>query len=255
MNSDINQLKSRVQSLGLWGILSEWEVLHREPWLLTVIEHEERARDTRSLERRTKDSKLGKFKPLADFDWHWPTVIDRPAIEELLTLNFITTAENVIIIGQNGVGKTMLAKNLAHQAIINGYSALFISATQLLNDLASQDSPSALARRLRYYSLPKLLVIDELGYLATSSEHADLLFEVVAKRYENKSTIVTSNKTFNDWQQVFPNATCVVALVDRLIHSSVIVNISADSYRLKEANERQQLREVARATKSKRKAR
>jgi DNA replication protein DnaC len=255
MNNNTDILKMRVHRLGLWGIISEWDALHKEPWLLTLIEHEERARSARSLERRMNLSKLGKFKPFADFDWEWPTAIDRPAIEDLLTLKFIDKAENVIIIGQNGVGKTMLAKNLAHQALVSGSSALFVTATQLLNDLAAQDSPSAINRRLRYYTQPKLLVIDELGYLASSSEHADLLFEVVTKRYECKSTIVTSNKSFNDWQDVFPNASCVVALIDRLIHSSEIIAISADSYRMKEANEQQQLRMAARAQKSKKKPR
>lgn len=255
MNNNIDILKTRVHKLGLWGIISEWEDLHKEPWLLTLIEHEERARRARSLERRMSLSKLGKFKPFADFDWQWPTAIDRPAIEDLLTLKFLDKAENVIIIGQNGVGKTMLAKNIAHQALVSGSSALFVTATQLLNDLAAQDSPSALTRRFRYYTQPKLLVIDELGYLASSSEHADLLFEVITKRYECKSTIVTSNKSFNDWQDVFPNASCVVALIDRLIHSSEIIAISADSYRMKEANEQQQLRMAARAEKSKRKTR
>ena len=251
-NTDV--LKTRVQKLGLWGILSEWESYNHEPWLLTMIEQEERARSARSLERRISLSKLGKFKLFADFDWTWPKTIDRPAIEDLLTLKFLDKAENVIILGPSGVGKTMLAKNLAHRALLKGHSAIFITASELLSDLAAQDSPSALARRLRYYTLPQLLVIDELGYLASSSEHADLLFEVITKRYERKSTIVTTNKAFNNWQEVFPNASCVVALIDRLIHSSEIVAIAADSYRMKEANEKQKLRQVSRAEHSKRKS-
>ena len=174
-------------------------------------------------------------------------------VDEFFNLDFIAETANVIIIGQNGTGKTMLAKNLAHQGVLKGYSALFISASELLNDLAAQDSAAALTRRLRFYEHPQLLVVDELGYLATSSEHADLLFELITRRYQRKSTVITSNKSFNQWSDVFPNASCVVAMVDRLVHKAEVVQISADSYRLKEARERTEERKVARAPRSSRK--
>ena len=237
-NIPSDNLKTRAEKLGLWGLVAEWNFASAQPWLTTIIEYEERARTGRSVERRLKSAKLGQFKPIADFDWHWPTEIDRELIDELFNFNFIHDAANVIIIGQNGTGKTMLAKNLAHQSILRGYTALFLSASELLNDLAAQDSASALTRRLRYYTLPQVLVIDELGYLATSAEHADLLFELITRRYQRKSTIITSNKSFNEWSEVFPNAACVVALVDRLIHKAEMITISAQSYRLKEAEER-----------------
>lgn len=235
---DLNELKRRAHKLGLYGLLSEWDSVVYESWLPMVIQYEEVARSSRGLERRINEAKLGKFKPLSDFDWTWPKQIDRVAIEQLLSIDFVREAENVIIVGPNGVGKTMLATNLAHCAILQGFSALLVSASQLLNDLAAQDSPSALRRRLNYYARPHVLVIDELGYLATTADRADLLFELVTKRYQNKSTIITSNKSFQDWQEVFPNASSVVALVDRLIHKSEIITIAADSFRCKEANER-----------------
>ena len=117
---------------------------------------------------------------------------------------------------------------------------------ELLNDLAAQESSSALTRRLRHYCHPQILIIDELGYLATSSEHADLLFEVITRRYQQKPIILTSNKPFTEWSEVFPNASCVVALVDRLVHKAEIIKVSAESYRLKEARERSEKKRKSR---------
>ena len=243
-------LKERAQRIGLWGLLAEWSSVSSQPWLATVIEYEELARAGRSLERRTKMAKLGAFKPIADFDWTWPKEIDRELLDEVFTLDFVGDAANIIIIGSNGTGKTMIAKNLAHQTILRGGSALFVTASALLNDLADQHSAAALTRRLRYYLQPQVLVIDELGYLATSGEHADLLFELITRRYQLKSTIITSNNPYTDWTTVFPNASCVVALVDRLIHKAEVITIDAESYRLKDAQERASKRIRKRTTTS-----
>lgn len=231
-------LRERARRLGLFGVLSHWEQLESESWLADIICYEEQERRKRSLERRLHNARLGHFKPLADFDWTWPEEIDRELAMELFELNFMSEAANIIIVGQSGVGKTMLAKNLAYQAVLRGHSALYICASELLNDLAAQESASALTRRLRHYCHPDLIVVDEIGYLATSSEHADLLFEVVTKRYQEKPIIITSNKPFTEWNEVFPNSSCVVALVDRLIHKAEVLKINAQSYRLKEARER-----------------
>jgi DNA replication protein DnaC len=115
---------------------------------------------------------------------------------------------------------------------------LFTTAAAMLSDLAAQDSDRALKRRVNHYLRPTLLAIDEVGYLSYSNRHADLLFEIVSRRYEQKSTLVTTNRKFAEWNEVFPNAPCVVSLVDRLVHHAEIIAIDADSYRLKEANER-----------------
>ena len=240
----LDTLQYRAHALGLFGLIANWGSVAHETWVTKLIGLEEAERTRRSLERRTRAAKLGRFKPMADFDWTWPAEIDRDLVEQLFTLDFIKEPANVIIIGENGSGKTMLAKNLAHHAVVSGNSALFVSASELLNDLAAQSTGSALTRRLRYYCRPHILVIDELGYLASSSEHADLLFELVTRRYQNKPIILTSNKVFSAWSEVFPNASCVVALVDRLIHKSEVVKISAESYRLKEATERAERRSV-----------
>jgi DNA replication protein DnaC len=155
-----------------------------------------------------------------------------------MALDFLAEASNVVLIGPNGVGKSTLARNIAHHALIHGHTVLFTSAGQLLGDLAALDSDSALRRRLRHYARPSLLVIDEVGYLSYSNRHADLLFELVSRRYEHRSTVVTTNRPFAEWREVFPNAACVVSLVDRLVHNAEILAIEGESYRLKEAHER-----------------
>jgi DNA replication protein DnaC len=159
-----------------------------------------------------------------------------------MALEFLKDATNVIVVGPNGVGKSTLARNIAHHALIHGHTVLFTSAGQLLGDLAALDSDSTLRRRLRHYAGPDLLVIDEVGYLSYSNRHADLLFELVSRRYENKSTLITTNRPFAEWREVFPNAACVVSLVDRLVHNAEILVIEGESYRLKEAQERSELR-------------
>lgn len=230
----------RAERLGMYGLLAHWEELAEEPWLehLLSIEEEERAR--RSLERRVRSAKIGSFKPMCDFDWSWPRKIEREVVEDLFRFEFMDDAANVILIGPNGVGKTTIAQNLAHQALLRGHTARFVSASTMLADLTAQDGPSALARRLRRYVAPALLVVDEVGYLSYSSQHADLLFDIVNRRNADRSTVVTTNKPFGEWNEVFPNSSSVVALVDRLVHRSEIVEISGESYRLKEATERKE---------------
>jgi DNA replication protein DnaC len=144
----------------------------------------------------------------------------------------------------------MLLKNLAYHALLHGHSARLTSASDMLADLAAQDSSAALARRLCRYTQPQLLCIDEVGYLSYSSRYADLLFEVVTRRYDaSKPILLSTNKAFNDWAEVFPHAACTVTLVDRLVHRSEILEIDGDSYRLKEAKERQLTRSSSRRSK------
>ena len=188
-----------------------------------------------ALERRLRTAHIGHFKPLCDFDWAWPKRCDRAAIEALMALDFLDDATNVVLVGPNGVGKSMIAQNIAHQTLTRGHTVLFTTAGQLLGDLSALDSDSALRSRLRHYARPQMLVIDEVGYLSYSNRHADLMFELISRRYQNKSTLVTTNRTFAEWREVFPNAACVVSLIDRLVHNSEIVAIDGESYRLKEA--------------------
>lgn len=200
------------------------------------LEHDDRAR--RGLERRLTRSRLGRFKPMADYDWTWPTTIDRDAVEAALRLDFLAATRNVVLVAPQGLGKTMIAQNIAHQAVLAGHSVLFTTASQLLLDLAAQDSARGLDRRLRHYGTrTTLLVIDEIGYLSYDNRNADLLFQIVSRRHEKKSLILTTNLAFSDWPTVFPNATSAVALIDRVVHHADILRIEGESWRAREAHQ------------------
>jgi len=236
------QLQERANALRMYGLLAHWSEIADASWVEPLLQWEEQERARRSLERRIRDARLGNFKPLADFDWAWPKRIDRGALEELMALEFVREKSNVVLIGPNGVGKSTLALNLAYQSLIHGYTALFTTAGQMLGELAALDSDSALRRRLHRYASPEVLLIDEVGYLSYSNRHADLLFELVSRRYGAASTVVTTNKPFAAWSEVFPNAACVVSLVDRLVHRAEVIAIEGESYRVKEARERAEQR-------------
>jgi DNA replication protein DnaC len=197
------------------------------------VEQQERAR--RSLERRTDRSKLGRFRSMTDFDWAWPSRIDRDAVEAAVRLEFLPQARNVVLVAPQGLGKTMIAQNIVHAALLGGHSALFVTASQLLLDLGAQESARALDRRLRYYTSRPLLCIDEIGYLSYDARNADLLFQVVSRRYERKSLVLTTNLAFSEWPTIFPNAACTTALIDRVIHHAEIIAIEGESYRKREA--------------------
>ena len=244
-------LRERATRLKLFGLLAHWDEHASAPWLATVVEHEESERQKRSLERRIRDAHLGRFKSIADFDWSWPKEIDRELVDELLTLEFMKGFGNVVLVGPSGVGKSMIAQNLVHQAVLRGHAARFVTASELLNDLVAPDNTATLERRLRRYCQPTLLAIDEVGYLSYDSRHADLLFQVVSRRTEQKSTIITTNRVFTEWGSVFPNASCVVALVDRLVQRAEIVEVDGESYRLKEAQEREAKRAAERSARVK----
>lgn len=242
--SDLNR---RLHALGLIAVSDVLDdvtaLATKQRWgTVQILEHvadlEEKARAKRSLDRRLSRSRIGRFKPIADFDWAWPTKIDRPRVEAALHLDFIEGARNIVLVAPQGLGKTTIAQNIAQQAILAGHSVLFVTAAQLLLDLGGQESARALDRRLHYLSKVSVLVIDEVGYLAFDNRNADLLFQVVSRRYEKKSLVLTTNLPFRDWPSVFPNATCATALIDRVIHHADVIAIEGKSYRLRHAEER-----------------
>jgi len=237
---DHQTIKTQAQNLKLYGLEAHWHELDEKhyEWLEKWLSWEFTARKQRSLERRLRSAKLGRFKQLEKFDWQWPKKIDQQGIQGLMQLEFIEDASNIILLGSNGVGKSTIAQNLGYQAIMQGHTALFTTAANMLNDLAGQDGSNALRRRLKYYSRVDLLLIDEVGYLSYSNRHADLLFEIINQRYEKSATLVTTNRPFSEWNEVFPNAACVVSLIDRLVHHSDVITIEGQSYRMKEARER-----------------
>lgn len=238
-----NDLKKQLSRLGFHAMASELDdfLAHaiRKRWdprtlVEQIVCREATEKARRSLERRLRNARIGRFKPMADFDWNWPTKIDRPLIERALTLDFIPEARNLILLGANGLGKTMITQNIAHEAVLAGHSVLFRTASDLLDDLQS-DSPLLLRKRLKKYARPALLCIDEIGYLSYDTHAADLLYEVVSRRYEERSIILTTNRSFKDWNIVFPNATSIVSLLDRLTHHADLTVIEGQSYRRRES--------------------
>ena len=204
-----------------------------------IARHESEERQRRSVERRLRAAQIGRFRAMADFDWAWPDAIDRERVERLLALDFLGEKDNVVLASAPGLGKTMIARNVAYQAVLAGHSVLFITAAQMLLDLGQQDSPRALQARLRRYTSPALICLDEVGYMSYDARSADLLFEIVNRRYERGSILLTTNLAFSDWPKHFPGAACVTAMIERITHHAEIVAIEGKSYRLKEAGERQ----------------
>jgi len=231
-------LYDRARNLRLWGMLAHWEEYVDQPWLSTFIAREEEVRQHRTIEARIRGAHVGRFKPMADFDWQWPTKIDSEHVDDVFTLRFIEEHANAVLAGPNGVGKTMIMQNLVHLAAFRGYTSLFTTASKVLNDLAEPDTASARERRIRKYCRPQLLAMDELGYLSYDNRHADLLFEIINRRYEEKSIVISTNRPFQEWNEIFPNSSCIGTLIDRFTHHCEIIKIEGKSYRRKEAQER-----------------
>lgn len=203
-----------------------------------LVETEQQERTRRGLERRLLRSRLGRFTPMAEFDWAWPKRIDRPLVEAVLQLDFLAGARNVVLVAPQGLGKTMIAQNIAYAAVLAGHHVLFKTAAELLLDLGAQESARGLARRLNHYATRGLLVLDEIGYLSYDARAADLLFQVVSRRYERRSLVLTTNLPFSEWPAIFPNAATATALIDRVVHHAEIITIEGESYRRRVAEAR-----------------
>lgn len=247
----MKDLKDRAKKLGFRSIVANWEKYIGEKWLEPLIVAEESEKDNRSLERRLKEASIGEFKPMVDFDWSWPTKIDREQIEDLLTLDFLKDGTNIVLLSTNGLAKTMIAQNLASIALGRGYTTRFVKASHMLNQLLECDGASARSRCLKKYCSPALLVIDEVGYMNYDNRYADMLYEVISGRYQKASTVITTNKGFKQWSEIFPSAGCIVTMVDRLLHKSEIVVIEGESYRHHEAMARASRKEAERKARRK----
>lgn len=206
---------------------------------------EQREREARNLARRAKMATLGTPKSLDRFDWNHPRAVDRELYEQLhSSLDFVRRGENILLRGQAGVGKTTLAQNLGLRALERGYTVRFCTLPAALADLLKQESIPATERRLRRYTSPDLLVLDELGYVPCDSRAADLLFNIVSRRHESKSIVITTNLAFKQWGSVFHDASCLGALVDRFAQHCHVLDIDADSWRHKESLKRSKSRKT-----------
>lgn len=232
----MDELKEIARSLGFYAIYANWPEYADAVWLKDLLEAERKEQERRGLERRLKQANIGRFKPMSQFDWSWPKKIDRQQVEELFSLEFMEKPENIILVGTNGLGKTMIAQNLAYQAVMRGYSTQVVKASAMLNSLAQCGDGQRKNLLGKLCRIP-LLFVDEVGYMSYSNKYADLLYEVISGRYEKRPTIVTTNTAFRFWGEIFPNAACVVTLVDQLVHHSEIVTIEGESWRHHEAEE------------------
>ena len=240
-----NNLAAQLQQIGLRALPANLDDFlaraTKARWsprlLLEQLTQEEAAeRSRRSLERRLRLCGVKGFKPMADFEWNWPAKIERDVIERALTLDFLGEARNLVLVGRNGLGKTMIAQNICHAAVLAGHSVLFRPAPALLEDLQRQ-SPEGRRHKLRTYANVGLLCIDEVGYLSFDDKAADLLYEVINRRYERKSVILTTNRPFKEWNEVFPNAACIATLLDRLLHHADVTVMEGNSYRVRESEQ------------------
>lgn len=197
-----------------------------------LVTLERREREARNLKTRTQMATLGSFKTLDRFDWNHPKSIDKPLYDELHdTLGFIEAHENVLLRGPSGLGKTTLGQNLGLAALAKGHTVRFSTLAAVLADLMRQESLPAFERRLKRYVQPDLLILDELGYLPCDSRSADVLYNIINRRHEKASTVITTNLAFKQWASIFPGAACVVALVDRFSQHCHVLDIEGESWR------------------------
>jgi DNA replication protein DnaC len=229
----------RARRLGLFAILNDFPRYQNETWLSPLLEAEERARCARTVERRVKSAKAGRFRPMADFDWNRIPKSLRPTIESFFSFEFVRCVENLIFIGRNGMGKSMLARNLVFEAARQGFSSYFVDAVRMVNSLEECATSSLLDRRIRKLARPKLLAIDELGFTTFSNRGSDLFFQVIKERYENTATIITTNRNPENWGEIFPSKAIAAAILDRVLHHADVLAVEGESFRNFEFQQRQ----------------
>lgn len=204
-------------------------------YLTELIVGEAAAREDRRVQRCIKQARFPVLKTLDQFDWNWPTKINRLLIHNLFHLDFVAKNANVVFISGTGLGKSHLMTALGHAACLRGYSVLFTGAIDIINSLAAAQAVGGIKQALAYYIKPRVLCIDELGYLPIDKFGADCLFQIISHRYERGATLITTNRVFKQWAKIFDNdAVLTSALLDRLLHHAETVLIEGKSYRSKD---------------------
>jgi len=203
--------------------------------LLRLAAGENEARQTRAFTRRLRAAKLPMVRTMETFDWHWPEEINRDHIRHLFTFAFMREKANVVMVGTVGLGKTHIASALGREACERGHSVLFSPAVDIINTLADAQTRGDFQKVIKRYTRPDLLIIDELGYLPVDRVGAELLFQVLGKRYERASTVITTNRGYGEWAVTFANdAALTSAVLDRVMHHCETVIIKGKSYRMKD---------------------
>lgn len=243
-NTTVNPLESELRMLGLTFMADHYAQLaakaardnngHQE-YLAQLIRGELDLRHDRATVRRIRNARFPVVKTLDEFSWSWPKKINRMAVQNLYRLQFMEDKANVIFLGTVGLGKTHLAAALGYTACLAGKSVLFTTAVDAINTLAAAHASNRLKVELKKYLAPSLLILDELGYLPIDKHGADLLFQVISQRYERGSTVITSNRAYKQWPEIFNNdSTLTSALLDRLLHHAETMVIEGLSYRMKD---------------------
>lgn len=244
MKSKPEDLTETLRRLNLTFIAEHHEAMGKEAardqlahvdYLRRLAEGEAAERYERSVQRRTKAAHLPVVKTLEQFDWGWPKKINRAQVQDLFRLRFIEQNANVVFIGGVGLGKTHFAIALAHTACLHNVPTLFAPAVEIVNTLSAAQATNTLSKALKTYVTPRLLLIDELGYLPMDKRGADLLFQVISARYERGATVITTNTVYKQWPRVFNNdSTITTAILDRLLHHCDTIAIEGKSYRMKD---------------------
>ncbi len=204
-------------------------------YLAALVEGEALDRQQRAIGRRIRLARFPVIKTLESFQWTWPRKINRLQVQNLFRLKFIQDKANVIVLGGVGLGKTHLASALGYAACLKGHSVLFATAVDVINTLAAAQNAGRLKQELNKYLKPTLIVLDEIGYLPIDKTGADLLFQIISKRYEQGSIVLTSNRVFKKWPEIFnKDSSLTSALLDRLLHHAETVIVEGKSYRMKD---------------------